>query len=173
MARIRLSVPGEKFTHIFGTLVEVRWVHRGACLSKKIDFLVCLKQFLGALVALMDTKNVADTKSWHAVAPAHYFTAHNARFQPEDHAAVTHEFDKLRLVVVPEIPDAPLHVQKERLEGTSHAAPAPPPGNRVDRVDRVWRPKKHRKTAYILTNTVHFFEAFQCFLILMPKASKK
>lgn len=53
-----------------------------------------------------------------AVGPAHYFTAPTfQRFEPEGHSAVTHEFDRLRLVVIPEVPRRPLHIQKERLEG--------------------------------------------------------
>jgi len=58
---------------------------------------------------------------WYCAAPSHYFTASAQRFESEQHSAVTHELSRKRLIIIPEIPNHPLHVQKERLEGKSHA----------------------------------------------------
>ncbi len=58
--------------------------------------------------AWYDVSTVANAVSWMTVGPAHYFTAPKfQRFEPEGHSAVTHEFDKLRLVVIPEVPRRP------------------------------------------------------------------
>lgn len=61
-------------------------------------------------------------QGWLQTGPAHYFTAPTfQRFDPEGHAGVTHSLDKMRAVILPEIPQHPLVIAKERLEGVSHA----------------------------------------------------
>jgi hypothetical protein len=59
------------------------------------------------VTALLDIMNVGATENaaqWNMIGPAHYFTASTPRFDSEQHAAVTHEFDQLRLIVIPEVP---------------------------------------------------------------------
>ena len=75
------------------------------------------------MVDLLDVSNLgAGVQGWKMTGPSHYFTAPTfERFDPEGHAGVTHEMDLMRLVVLPEVPRAPLHIRKERLEGVSHA----------------------------------------------------
>ena len=83
----------------------------------------CSSTSHGPLVELMDARSISGAASWYSPGPSRYFTAQNPKFTPdaESHAAVTHEYNQLRLVVVPEVPKEPLHIRKERLEGTSHA----------------------------------------------------
>ena len=79
--------------------------------------------YVDALIDIFQVRSTENALGWHCVGPGHYFTAPSstAKFEPEGHSSVTHEFDKLRLIVIPEIPTAPIHIRKDRLEGTSHA----------------------------------------------------
>jgi hypothetical protein len=59
---------------------------------------------------------------WWAPAAGHYFTD-PGKHSPssESHRAVTHEYDMMRMVYIQEVPDKPLLIEKEKLEGRIHA----------------------------------------------------
>jgi hypothetical protein len=78
--------------------------------------------FVNVLQDMLDVRHIPNAVGWMSTAPAHYFTAPTfQRFEPESHAAVTHEFNQLRLMLIAEVPRQPLLIKKERLEGVSHA----------------------------------------------------
>ena len=79
--------------------------------------------FVNALTEFLNVEAYNGAVGWAGSGPNGYFTAPATRRSDpqEGHNANTHSLNKLRLVVLPEVPELPLVIYKERLEGTSHA----------------------------------------------------
>ena len=59
---------------------------------------------------------------WYAPAVGTYFTdPGKTKPDSEGHRAVTHEYDMMRMIYVQEVPDQPLLIHKEKMEGRIHA----------------------------------------------------
>ena len=78
--------------------------------------------FVNVLLNFLNVEGYSGAVGWAGTGPNGYFTASSGREdRQEGHNANTHSLDNLRLVVLPEVPELPLVIYKQRLEGTSHA----------------------------------------------------
>ena len=77
---------------------------------------------MNGLDSLFSVRGHDNRKGWSCKGPSCYFTKPtHERFEAESHSAVTASMNLMRCVEIPEIPTAPMHIKKERLEGFSHA----------------------------------------------------